>query len=90
MTKARWQSGHAAACKAAYSGSIPLLASNPHSLGYGECQWYGVLHYAVEVRCEIERRLHGVSNAAETYALDGQQHVIVAAGDMIYAFYLYK
>jgi alcohol dehydrogenase (cytochrome c) len=35
-------------------------------------------------------RLHGVSNAAETYALDGQQYVIVAAGDMIYAFYLYK
>jgi hypothetical protein len=27
LTKARWQSGHAAACKAAYSGSIPLLAS---------------------------------------------------------------
>jgi hypothetical protein len=24
---ARWQNGHAAACKAAYSGSIPLLAS---------------------------------------------------------------
>ena len=35
-------------------------------------------------------RLHGVSNAAETYALDNQQYVIVAAGDMIYAFYLYK
>ena len=25
---ARWQSGHAAACKAAYVGSIPSLASN--------------------------------------------------------------
>ena len=24
---ARWQSGHAAACKAAYAGSIPTLAS---------------------------------------------------------------
>jgi alcohol dehydrogenase (cytochrome c) len=35
-------------------------------------------------------RLHGVSNAAETYDLDDQQYVIVAAGDMIYAFYLYK
>jgi len=34
-------------------------------------------------------RLHGVSNAAETYALDGRQYVIVAAGDMVYAFYLY-
>ena len=35
-------------------------------------------------------RLHGVSNAAETYTLDDRQYVIVAAGDMIYAFYLYK
>ena len=29
--KARWQSGHAAACKAVYAGSIPTLASS-HSL----------------------------------------------------------
>jgi alcohol dehydrogenase (cytochrome c) len=34
-------------------------------------------------------RLHGVSNAAETYALDDRQYVIVAAGDTVYAFYLY-
>ena len=25
---AKWQSGHAAACKAVYAGSIPTLASN--------------------------------------------------------------
>jgi alcohol dehydrogenase (cytochrome c) len=30
----------------------------------------------------------GVSNAPETYMLDGQQYVIVGAGDMIYAFRL--
>ena len=35
-------------------------------------------------------RLHGVSNAAETCALDGRQYVIVAAGDMVYAFWLYE
>jgi alcohol dehydrogenase (cytochrome c) len=34
-------------------------------------------------------RLHGVSNAAETYALEGRQYVLVAAGDMLYAFALY-
>ena len=28
--KARWQSGHAAACKAVYAGSIPTLASTLH------------------------------------------------------------
>src|SRR5262249_10490573 len=32
ICKARWQSGHAAACKAVYAGSIPTLASNPLSL----------------------------------------------------------
>jgi hypothetical protein len=30
ISKARWQSGHAAACKAVYAGSIPTLASNCH------------------------------------------------------------
>jgi alcohol dehydrogenase (cytochrome c) len=35
-------------------------------------------------------RLHGVSNAAETYTLEGRQYVIVAAGDMVYAFALYE
>jgi hypothetical protein len=33
LTAARWQSGHAAACKAAYSGSIPLLASTLQKIG---------------------------------------------------------
>jgi hypothetical protein len=31
--EARWQSGHAAACKAVYAGSIPTLASNDRSAG---------------------------------------------------------
>jgi hypothetical protein len=30
ICKARWQSGHAAACKAVYAGSIPTLASSSH------------------------------------------------------------
>ena len=34
-------------------------------------------------------RLNGVSNAPETYSLDDHQYVLVAAGDMIYAFTLY-
>jgi alcohol dehydrogenase (cytochrome c) len=35
-------------------------------------------------------RLHGVSNAAESYMIDGLQYVIVAAGDILYAFALYE
>jgi alcohol dehydrogenase (cytochrome c) len=33
-------------------------------------------------------RLQEVSNAPETYSLDDHQYVMVAAGDMIYAFTL--
>ena len=32
---ARWQSGYAAACKAVYSGSIPLLASTSYGIIIG-------------------------------------------------------
>jgi alcohol dehydrogenase (cytochrome c) len=34
-------------------------------------------------------RLGNVSNAPETYMLDGRQHVLVASGDTLYAFALY-
>jgi len=32
--------------------------------------------------------LGSVTNAPQTYALDGKQHVLVGAGDMLYAFRL--
>jgi alcohol dehydrogenase (cytochrome c) len=35
-------------------------------------------------------RLHGVSNAAESYSIDGRQFIVVAAGDIVYAFALYE
>lgn len=34
-------------------------------------------------------RLGQVSNAPETYLIDGKQYILVAAGDTLYAFYLY-
>jgi alcohol dehydrogenase (cytochrome c) len=33
-------------------------------------------------------RLGNVSNAPQTYMLDGKQYVIVAAGDQLFSFYL--
>ena len=33
-------------------------------------------------------RIGNISNAAETYMLDGRQYVIVAAGDSLYGFTL--
>lgn len=35
-------------------------------------------------------RLHRVTTAAESYALDDHQYVLIAAGDMLYAFCLYE
>ena len=32
--------------------------------------------------------IRNVTNAPQTYLLDGKQHVLVAAGDMLYAFRL--
>jgi alcohol dehydrogenase (cytochrome c) len=34
-------------------------------------------------------RIGNVSNAPETYLLDGQQYLLVASGDALFAFYLY-
>ena len=34
-------------------------------------------------------RIGNVSNAPETYMLDGKQYLLVAAGDMLAAFALY-
>jgi alcohol dehydrogenase (cytochrome c) len=34
-------------------------------------------------------RIGNVSNAPETYMLDGRQYLLVAAGDMLAAFALY-
>ena len=33
-------------------------------------------------------RVGGVSNAPQTYKIDGRQHVLVAAGDQLFAFVL--
>ncbi len=34
-------------------------------------------------------RVGGVSNAPETYMLDGHQYIMVAAGDTVFSFTLY-
>ena len=34
-------------------------------------------------------RIGGVSNAPQTYLLDGRQHVLAAVGDTVYAFAIY-
>jgi alcohol dehydrogenase (cytochrome c) len=34
-------------------------------------------------------RIGGISNAPETYMLDGHQYLLVAVGDTLYAFTLY-
>ena len=34
-------------------------------------------------------RIGNISNAPQTYTVDGRQHVLVAVGDRLYAFSLY-
>jgi alcohol dehydrogenase (cytochrome c) len=34
-------------------------------------------------------RIGNISNAPETYLLDGRQHVLVAAGTQLFAFVMY-
>ena len=34
-------------------------------------------------------RIGNISNAPQTYLLDGRQHVLVAVGDTVFAFALY-
>ena len=35
-------------------------------------------------------RIGNISNAPETYMVDGRQHILVAAGDTLYSFALYQ
>ena len=35
-------------------------------------------------------RIGNVTNATETYLVDGRQHVLVAAGDALYSLALYE
>jgi alcohol dehydrogenase (cytochrome c) len=34
-------------------------------------------------------RIGGISNAPQTYQLDGRQYVLVAVNDALYAYYIY-
>ena len=34
-------------------------------------------------------RIGNISNAPQTYSIDGRQHVLVAVGDTLYAFAMY-
>ena len=34
-------------------------------------------------------RIGGVTNPPQTYLIDGRQHLLVAAGDTLYAFVMY-
>jgi alcohol dehydrogenase (cytochrome c) len=48
-----------------------------------------IAHDAATGKALWHSRIGNVSNPPQTYMLDGRQYLIVAAGDMLWAFYLY-
>ncbi len=69
VSLARWQSGHAAACKAVYAGSIPTLASPPMKMGISvtRCTRPWVLHRYTNVFAALFTRIGSL--AALLYSL---------------------
>ena len=70
-------------------GSSGLLATAGRLLFGGDVSGNFVAFDAAKGTPLWHARIGQVSNAPQTYLVDGRQHVLVAAGDTLYAFALY-
>ena len=70
-------------------GMNGLLATAGNLVFGGDTSGNLVAYNAATGKPLWHARLGQVSNAPQTYLLDGKQYVLVAAGDTLYAFYLY-
>ena len=70
-------------------GSPGLLTTAGRLLFGGDVSGNFVAFDAAKGTSLWHARIGQVSNAPQTYLVDGRQHVLVAAGDMLYAFALY-
>ena len=66
-----------------------MLTSAGNVLFTGDGNGNFVAFDATDGKLLWHSRIGNISNAPETYALDGRQYVLVAVGDMLYAFTLY-
>jgi alcohol dehydrogenase (cytochrome c) len=81
-----------AAWKHRYPGggsSAGVLATAGRVLFTGDGSGNFVAFDATNGRILWHTRIGNISNAAQTYMVDGRQHVLVAVNDMLYAFKMY-
>jgi len=71
------------------SGQGGLLATAGRLVFGGDGGGNFVAFDATNGKALWHSRIGTISNAPQTYAIDGQQHVLVAVGDTLYAFALY-
>jgi alcohol dehydrogenase (cytochrome c) len=70
-------------------GGPGLLATAGRLLFGGDVSGNFVAFDAASGRPLWHARLGNVSNAPQTYLVDGRQHVLIASGDRLYSFALY-
>ena len=70
-------------------GSVGLLATAGKLVFTGDGGGNLVAFDATNGNPLWHTRIGGLSNAPQTYTVDGKQHVLVAVGDTLYAFAIY-
>ena len=70
-------------------GGIGFLSTAGGLLFGGDGSGNFVAHNASTGKPLWHTRIGGISNAPQTFMVDGKQYVMVATGDQVWAFYLY-
>ena len=84
--KIAWRHKYSAA--GGFGGGNGLLTTAGKLLFAGDISGNFVAYDAANGKSIWHSRIGNVSNAPQTYLLDGRQYVLVAAGDQLFAFYL--
>jgi alcohol dehydrogenase (cytochrome c) len=84
--KIAWRHKYAAPC--GFSGGNGVLTTASKLVFAGDISGNLVAYDAANGKILWHTRLGSVSNAPQTYMLDGKQYLLVAAGDTLYSFYL--
>jgi alcohol dehydrogenase (cytochrome c) len=70
-------------------GGIGFLATAGGLLFGGDGSGNLIAHDARDGKPLWHTRVGNISNAPQTYTVDGKQYLLVGTGDMLWAFYLY-
>ena len=83
-----WRHKYPSATGGGFGGGPGALTTASKLLFAGDINGNLVAHDAVTGKILWHSRIGQVSNAPQTYSLDGHQYLIAAAGDTLFAFYL--